>query len=340
MATGTIQKIITPFIRPFYQGIGHILMFHRICDDAGRIRVPGAANIEYTPDNFSSLLDQLQNAGYRTISLDELSEILPTRRKVPEFIVITFDDGYADNFTTAYPILKERNIPFSIYVTTSFPDEKAVIWWYILEDMINQNQVIEFGYKDKEYRFDTSNPQGKLQFGSTVRRLMKSSSMEDLMVLVQKVIIDQGIDPLQKVKELSLTWDQLNNLTKEPLATIGAHTMNHLLLKELPVEIAKKEIYSGRSRLEEKLGVDIQHFAYPFGGKAAAGSREFQLVKEAVFKTATTTRQANIFPEHKAHMECLPRLDMGLYPNYSSLKPALDGWVPARMNRFKRVVTE
>jgi peptidoglycan/xylan/chitin deacetylase (PgdA/CDA1 family) len=340
MATELIQKIITTFIRPFYKGIGHILMFHRICDDAGRIRVPGAANIEYPPAKFASLLDQLQNAGYRFISLNELSGILLTPRKVPEFIVITFDDGYSDNFTTAYPILKERNIPFSIYVTTSFPDEKAVIWWYILEDMINQNRVIEFGFKGKEYRFDTSNPQGKEHFGSTVRMLMKSSSMEDLIALVQKVIIDQGIDPLQKVRELSLTWDQLNILSKEPLATIGAHTMNHLLLKELPIEIAKEEIYSGRSRLEEKLGVKVHHFAYPFGGKAAAGFREFQLVREAGFKSATTTRPANIFPEHKAHMECLPRLDMGSYPNYSSLKPALDGWVPARMNRFKRVVTE
>ncbi len=340
MATGRIQKIITPLIRPFYQGIGHILMFHRICDDAGRIRVPGAANIEYPPAKFACLLDQLQNAGYQFISLDELSGILLTRKKVPEFIVITFDDGYADNFTTAYPILKERNIPFSIYVTTSFPDEKAVIWWYILEDMINQNRVIEFGYKGKEYRFDTSNPEGKQQFGSSVRMLMKSSPIEDLMALVQKVIIDQGIDPLQKVRELSLSWDQLNILSKEPLATIGAHTMNHLLLKELPVEIAKEEIYSGRSILVEKLGVKVHHFAYPFGGKAAAGSREFQLVREAGFKTATTTRQANIFPEHKAHMECLPRLDMGSYPDYSSLKPALDGWSPARMNRFKRVVTK
>jgi peptidoglycan/xylan/chitin deacetylase (PgdA/CDA1 family) len=339
MATGRIQKIITPLIRPFYQGIGHILMFHRICDDAGRIRVPGAANIEYPPAKFACLLDQLQNAGYQFISLDELSGILLTRNKVPEFIVITFDDGYADNFTTAYPILKERNIPFSIYVTASFPDEKAVIWWYILEDMINQNRVIEFGYKGKEYRFDTSNPEGKQQFGSSVRMLMKSSSIEDLLALVQKVMIDQGIDPLQKVRELSLSWDQLKILSKEPLATIGAHTMNHLLLKELPVELAKEEIYSGRSILEEKLGVKVHHFAYPFGGKAAAGSREFQIVREAGFKTATTTRQANIFPDHKAHMECLPRLDMGSYPDYSSLKPALDGWVPARINRFKRVVT-
>jgi peptidoglycan/xylan/chitin deacetylase (PgdA/CDA1 family) len=340
MASELIQKIITPLIRPFYQGIGHILMFHRICDDPGRIRVPGAANIEYPPAKFACLLDQLQNAGYQFISLDELSGILLTRKKLPEFIVITFDDGYADNFTTAYPILKDRNIPFSIYVTTSFPDEKAIIWWYILEDMINQNQVIEFSFKGKEYGFDTSNPQGKQQFGVTVRMLMKSSSLQDLTELVQKVFIDQGIDPLQKVRELSLSWDQLNILSKEPLATIGAHTMNHLLLKVLPVEIAKEEIYSGRSRLEGKLGVRVHHFAYPFGGEAAAGPREFQLVREAGFKTATTTRHANIFPEHKAHMECLPRLDMGSYPNYSSLQPALDGWVPARMNRFKRVVTE
>lgn len=335
-----MQNILSPLTRPFYRGIGHILMFHRIRADRGQIRVPGAANIEYPPERFAALLDHLAENGYRFVSLDELAEILEKPRKTPEFIAVTFDDGYADNFTTAYPILKDRKIPFAIYVTSSFPDHDAVIWWYILEDMLNRDDLIAFEYRQRSYRFDTSRPEERQQFGRTVRSLMKSASKEELDTLVKNVFVAQGIDPRQKVRELSLSWAQLKELSGDPLATIGTHTKNHLLLKELPVETAREEISWGRVRLEEKLGAPINHFAFPFGGANAAGAREFQLVREAGFKTGVTTRMANIFPEHRGHMEALPRLDMGMFPDFSGLKEALDGWVPARMNRFKRVVTE
>jgi peptidoglycan/xylan/chitin deacetylase (PgdA/CDA1 family) len=116
--------------------------------------------------------------------------------------------------------------------------------------------------------------------------------------------------------------------------------MNHLLLKKLPTESVREEIIEGRARLEKMLGREIEHFAFPFGGENAAGDREFKLVREAKFKTGVTTRLANIFSQHRQHLECLPRIDMGLFPDIASLRTALDGWAPARMNHLKRVVTE
>jgi peptidoglycan/xylan/chitin deacetylase (PgdA/CDA1 family) len=304
------------------------------------MRVPGAANIEYSPSGFARLMDQLLDAGLTFISMDTLAKILSERQKSDDFISITFDDGYEDNYSVAYPILKARGIPFTIYVTTSFPDQKSVVWWYILEDLLNTERVIEFEYKQVQYRFDTSITEDKQHFGGTIRNLMKSASLEDLSILIYKVIALQGLDPLEKVRQLSLSWAQIRELSADPLVTIGAHTENHLLLKELPIEVARSEITNGRLRLEEMLAKRIEHFAFPFGGANAAGSREFQLVRDAGFKTGVTTRLANIFPTHSQHLECLPRIDMGLFPDFASLKSALDGWVPARMNHFKRVVTE
>jgi peptidoglycan/xylan/chitin deacetylase (PgdA/CDA1 family) len=340
MAASTAGRIFTPLARPFYRGIGHILMFHRIVQNLPKFRVPGAASIEYSPEKFDLLLDELQKANYRFVSMDTLVEILDTGERSAEFISVTFDDGYADNFTTAYPILKKRGIPFTIYVTTSFPDQKAIVWWYILEDMLNQDLQVEFEFQGTSYRFNTGNNEERQLFGSTVRNLMKASSPQDLKTLADQVFEKHGIDPFLKVKELSLNWDQLRQLAADPLVAIGAHTMNHLLLKNLPTESVREEIIEGRARLEKMLGREIEHFAFPFGGANAAGDREFKLVREAKFKSGVTTRLANIFPQHRQHMECLPRIDMGLFPDIASLRTALDGWVPARMNHFKRVVTE
>jgi peptidoglycan/xylan/chitin deacetylase (PgdA/CDA1 family) len=340
MASIIAGKFLSPLARPIYSGIGHILMFHRIAQSQPDFRVSGAANIEYPPEQFSILMDELQSAVYRFVSMNTLAEILSSGEKTKKFIAVTFDDGYADNYTSAYPILKDRGIPFTIYVTTSFPDQKAVVWWYILEDMLNEDRLVDFDFRGTRYRFDSTNLEEKRSFGSTARNLLKTAIPEDFQVLVHQIIERQGIDPLQKVKQLSLNWEQIRQLAADPLVTIGAHTVNHLLLKELSAEIARNEIFLGRARLEEKLKRKVEHFAFPFGGANAAGRREFEIVREAGFKTGVTTRLANIFPGHKVHLECLPRIDMGLFPDYASLKTALDGWVPARLNHLQRMVTE
>ena len=79
---------------------------------------------------------------YEIISLDQLYERLLHNSIEKPFVCFTFDDGYVDNYEIAYPVLKKHNIPFAIYVTTSFPDNTAILWWYILEDLVLKSKVI------------------------------------------------------------------------------------------------------------------------------------------------------------------------------------------------------
>jgi peptidoglycan/xylan/chitin deacetylase (PgdA/CDA1 family) len=340
MGESRFQKIFNPLIRPIYGGIGHILMFHRICDPGKHERVAGASVIEYPPFSFATLLDDLISNEYRFISLDDLHEILISGKKSPEFIAVTFDDGYADNFEIAYPILKERQIPFTIYVTTSFPDLTVIPWWYLLEELLDKQAKVEFQFRAKDFRYDLTTPEGRHLAGLELRKLFKSADQRDLNSLSDLIFKKNGLDPERKIRDLAISWDQLRQLSHDSLATIGAHTINHLLLKNLSGENAREEILGGRTRLQDQLGIPINHFAYPFGGSTAAGLREFNLARESGFKTAVTTRQANIFPKHGQYLFSLPRLDMGAYPNIENLRLALDGWAPARMNHLKRLVTE
>ena len=64
------------------------------------------------------------------------------KEKVNKQVLLTFDDGYKDNYDLAYPILKKYNIPFAVFLTTSFPEKEAILWWYIIEDLIMKNEVI------------------------------------------------------------------------------------------------------------------------------------------------------------------------------------------------------
>jgi peptidoglycan/xylan/chitin deacetylase (PgdA/CDA1 family) len=102
--------------------------------------------------------------------------------------------------------------------------------------------------------------------------------------------------------------------------------------------MANQEITASRSRIEDTLQRPVAHFAYPYGDRAAAGRREFQLAKDAGFKTAVTTRPGMIFPENAEYPTALPRVSLnGNYQDERILPVLTSGAATAMWNGFRRV---
>jgi peptidoglycan/xylan/chitin deacetylase (PgdA/CDA1 family) len=337
MKLSPLEFAISPLFRPFYAGRGQILMFHRVCPPVQRT-LP-ASVMEVTPAYFEEVIHFFQSKKYHFASLAEIPELLFPRRKTQKFVAFTFDDGYKDNFTTAYPILKKHDVPFAIYVCTDLPDKKAVLWWYMLEDLVQKQAVIKFTVMGRDFNFISRTAEEKRIAYNTIRRMLKYSQPADFQELVINIFLRNAIDPLEKVKGLALDWQMLRELSRDPLVTIGAHTMRHYVLQELAENMARKEIIHSKQILEERLKIKIAHFAYPYGGRNEALQREFSLVKKAGFLTGVTARTGNLFHGHADHLESLPRLDVPSLQDLRHLQVALDGYLPARMNRLKRIVT-
>ena len=109
-------------MRPFFAGVGAILMLHHVRPSrSGRFQ-PNHL-LEVTPWFFETVIRRLRRSKVDLISLDEMHRRLTTgdypRRR---FVCVTFDDGYRDNLQFAYPVLKRYEVPFTIYVATSFAD--------------------------------------------------------------------------------------------------------------------------------------------------------------------------------------------------------------------------
>ena len=77
------------------------------------------------------------------------------------FACITFDDGYRDLMQWAYPVLRKHNVPFALYIPTSFPDRIGELWWLALERVIAENSRIGLLIDGQERRFDCATPAGK-----------------------------------------------------------------------------------------------------------------------------------------------------------------------------------
>lgn len=101
--------------------VGEIWMLHRVVEQEGN--VPEHKELEVTAAWLEQKINEYRSQGYTFVSIDSLPEH-------GRWVCLTFDDGYRDNYTLAYPMLKRLGVPFTVYVTTGLIDNKQELWWY------------------------------------------------------------------------------------------------------------------------------------------------------------------------------------------------------------------
>ncbi len=327
---------ISRIIKPIYGGRGHIIMLHRVTPLVNKTRVHNHQSLEITKDHLHSLIRYFNKHLYVTITLDELHNGLLNQNLPDKFVVYTFDDGYSDNYHIAYPIFKKYNIPFSIYITTCFPDRNVLLWWYALEDLLLSNDSLSH----KDYPFLNpikckSQHQKEISFNRIRNELLKMNRPE-IISFFEAFKINLN----SYAEKMVLTWDEIIQLSKDPLVTIGAHTKNHLALAHLSEDECYNEIINSKKEIEDRIGLEVKHFSYPFGKSSQVGTREFNIANEIGFSTSTTTRLANVFSEHRDHQQALPRISVNSETSESILRANINGFFPMIRNKFKKVVTE
>lgn len=121
---GYLQRKLHNLTHPL---LGRILMLHRVVEQCseGENR-----ELEITPEFLRRTIETYRQQGHRFVSIDEACDIISKGRTNHPFVCLTFDDGYQDNYDIAYPILKQMEVPFAIYVTTGFIDNRIPIRWY------------------------------------------------------------------------------------------------------------------------------------------------------------------------------------------------------------------
>ncbi len=333
-ATGVLQ-----LFKNHFGGIGHILTFHRVIPDNKQGRIHNHQSLEITPEHLKQTIQYFRKRGYEFYSMDEVYETLNKGQSKHKFVAFTFDDGYKDNFEIAYPILKQHRVPFTIYITTNFPDRKAILWWYLLEDMLLKKEEIRFSWNGKSYQFGSQGLAQKESTFDNIRSIIhRNFSIDNHEEMFAAIFGSFEPNPLKYVKSLAMSWEEIQKISEDPLVTIGAHTVNHYPLKQLEKEVMEEEILDSKKRIEKYINRPVEHFAYPFGKPAEVSNREFQTVKSLGFKTAVTTRIGNIFPTHQNHLECLPRISINRVTKDAVLDLQTSGMLPLIYNTGKKVV--
>lgn len=294
-------------LKPIYGGIGTIFTLHRILPIENK-KIKLEKHLSISPQQLEYCIKWLRKKDYAFVSIDDVYDILKGNKPNQRFVCFTFDDGYIDNLTYAYPIFKKYNIPFTLYITTGFPDRTAIMWWYLLEELLLSHDKINFKIKGKEFSYQCVGHSEKVHVFAEIRHLIMNSNKDEYFNSLKQIFEPYHLDLYTKTKQKALSWDQIAELSCDSNVTIGAHTVNHLILNKLtPLEV-KQEVLESKNKIETIINKKVEHFSYPFGSKNQIGQREFALIKELDFKTAVTTNESNVFKEYFNYLEQLPRV--------------------------------
>jgi len=172
-----------------------------------------------------------------------------------------------------------------------------------------------------------------------IRGIILDLPQEELKVLLP-LLMHLPFDSFQQdVGNLAADWESLKNYAQHPLVDLGTHTLNHVSLSNLSDEVVMEEMVRSRQEIEEKTGVEVKHFAYPYGGLDDVSLKNMQLAKKAGFRTAVLNHPGNVFRGHQKSRMALPRYPLGEDTTNEELTYILNGIRHFAVNGWKKYIS-
>jgi len=325
-------------LRPLFGGVGAILTLHRVLPAREGAFQPNAF-LEIEASFLDRLIGHLRGRGLEIVSMDEMWRRLVEKDFSRRFVALTFDDGYRDNLEFAWPVLRRHEVPFTLYVATSFPDRLGELWWVALEQVIAKTDrlVVEMGGATRFIACGNAGAKRKA-FEEVYWWLRSMKTEDELRRAVRDICARYAVDIKTPCGELCMDWAEIGRMAEDPLCTIGAHTVNHVFLNKVSAAAVRTEMMRSAEVIEAALGKRPEHFAYPYGEPRSVGPREFRIAAELGFKTAVTTRQNVVKPSHRETLTALPRISVnGKFQSTRYIDVLLSG-LPFAVRRKPREV--
>lgn len=255
-----------------------ILCYHRVNDD-------GHPFFAGTP---VSLFRRQMEALRRHFTVLPLAELVERarRREIPRnSVAVTFDDGYRDNYTNAFPVLRELDLPATIFLTTDAIDRNALLWHDRVFDAFHRSRRNEARFESEVLPLGAADRRASL---AIVLARLRRSSPKDRDRLIDCLLEELGIEPGVPRGWEKLSWREVREMASGRIS-FGAHTLDHPILTRVGAAEARRQIRESKSRIEEELRLPVKAFAYPNGSAGDFDESTRKIVEEEGLSLAVTT---------------------------------------------------
>ncbi len=263
-----------------------VLMYHRIINSEYNFW-----KLNVSPKTFEQHIRYISE-NYKVLRLDEeWRDIVKADQK---YVVITFDDGYVDNYQFALPILEKYHVPATIFVSTDLIDTDEMYWWDELEKIFIVDKYIgEFTFDGVLYKVTDSKCSENVCL--TIRNRIKNMPPSKRRKCIRELRLALGLKQSETSVLRCMNTQELRRMAASPYVTIGGHTRSHLSMGSVhPKELLRSEIEESLSILEKKIGKKIDVFAYPFGGTEDRCDIADQILLECGIKKSLLVKDGNV----------------------------------------------
>lgn len=173
-------------------GRGVIFTLHHVLQPSDDAFQPNRM-LEVSPEFLRKTVEYIRRRGYEIIPMDEVRERLAGTAQ-QRFAVLTFDDGYRDNLEVAYPVLKELDCPFTLYVATSMADGTAEMWWRVLETVIANRPNLEIKLDGVPTGFNCETPDEKYHTYQTIYWWLRRQDQDGQRAFIREFASRYDVD--------------------------------------------------------------------------------------------------------------------------------------------------
>ena len=249
-----------------------VIMYHSISPLRGPSYPFDDQLVSATPEAFERQLRFLRSH-LDVLSVRELLDCLREPTSLPQRpALITFDDGHADNYEIALPLLSQQRLPACFFLATSFIGTSSVPWWDQIFCCFRYTRLAElrspFGKDDPPFALAPANRE--FAIARFIRQLRALPTWGDAMSIVQELPAATGVIPETLLERpLFMSWEQVRQLAAAGME-LGGHTRTHPILSRITDRSVLHDEIAGCSEdIERVVGQVPLAFAYPTGGKEA-----------------------------------------------------------------------
>ena len=235
-----------------------------------------------TKKNFLSFIKKCKKIG-NPISINDLKEYKDKKKKLPKkSFIISFDDGFENNFSCAIPILKRLKIPTVFYLSTNFIENNDMSWIDKVEycfEKYNHNLLLPWRKKD----IFLNKRSDKIKYLEEIRKIVKNDKKINVDDFCEYIFSATKIKPIKKLStdiDKKISWSKVKTINKSNLFTIGGHSHKHISLGLLSEKKMKYQIFKSLALFRKQINLNLKHYSYPEGQKIDFNHKVIKTLKD------------------------------------------------------------
>jgi len=241
-----------------------VLLYHRV--NKGEEDFSFISSVRVSVKNFEKQIEYISQE-FKAIHLRDIYNYILHGKKLPKnAIAITFDDGYKDNYTYAFPILKHYGIPATFFLITGYINSRKIPWWDRLFYFILKSKKEFFSANIKEkMRFCIRTNKERQKVASYLLSLFQLFRPEEIEKFLERLANELEIDSkIDLTSSLFLNWEEIEEMKNYGM-DFGTHTCNHINLSLISnKKDFEYQVVNSAKLIEDKIKLPGNLFSYPY----------------------------------------------------------------------------